>query len=179
MGFLENYGNAVNATNLIDDSTHSRCAPLGASGWASRNDLTLGALLARMLVADGTAHDVFESGARNFMEALRTWKPMVEEKARARKWVSEKMPWDIANAKLIYDRVSESSLAYFLDPRCGPCGGAGQDSDRRSCPHCKGTGIADLLMATREREWALDMVSELQEIVRSYTVRAKEKMREE
>lgn len=174
MSFAETYARSVNSSSLTDDAFHSNCMPLGASGWASKDTSALGMLLLRMTTADGMPGDAFESGARNFPAALHLWIPLVRAKGRARKWCAEHDDRGQVRAEALYVRVGESSLAYFLDQRCSPCEGRGVDIDRCICHHCKGTGIADLLMAANERGITLDLVSDLQELVSSHVFRAKE-----
>ena len=180
MNFAKSYSRAVNSSNLRDSELHHTCESLAASGWASRDVSSLGALLLRITLADGSAKKVFESGCRNFAEALRVWIPMVRSKGEHRHWCKggSTPKRDAATAEALYVRVGESALAYFLDPRCLPCEGAGVDHDRRTCIHCKGTGIAELVMKESERQIALDLVSDLQGIIQSHTSRAAYLMRE-
>jgi hypothetical protein len=179
MDFAKTYSQSVNSSNLIDDDRHDGCMPLGASGLASRDMSGLGALLLRAKVADGSPSKVFESGCRNLGSILRLWVPLVRDKGRARKWCADSTPRDAATAEALYVRVAESSLAYWLDPHCGVCSGAKVDSDRRTCIHCKGTGIAELLMNARDKDIALGLVSELEDLTQSHARRAGYVLRDE
>ena len=180
MNYKKAYSRSVNSSNLIDDAYHSSCEPLAASGWASRDISSLGALLLRITLADGSAKKIFESGCRNFSEALRVWIPMVRSKGEHRHWHKggSTPQRDAANAEALYVRVGESALAFFLDDRCQPCEGAGVDHDRRTCAQCKGTGKAELLMKESDKQITLDLVSDLQGIIQSHTSRAAYVMRE-
>jgi len=181
LNFKKAYARSVNSSNLQDSERHYSCEPLAASGWASRDISGLGAILLRILWADGNSKMLFESGCRNFSEALRIWLPMVRNKGEHRKWHKggSTPRRDAASAEALYVRVGQSALAYFLDDRCGVCEGAGVDSDRRTCIHCKGTGKAELLMKEPDKGIALDLVSDLQEIVDSHSTRAVYAMREQ
>lgn len=179
MSFETKYSNSVNASSLQDDAFHGNCMPLGASGMASRDMTGLGALLLRAKVADGSPSKVFESGCRNLGPILRIWLPLVREKGMARKWVKSDTPRDAATADALYRRVAESSLAYWLDDRCNECGGATVDHDRRTCQRCKGSGKEELLMNAREKDIALDLVSELEDLMQSHARRSAYALRDE
>jgi hypothetical protein len=141
---------------------------------------SLGAILIRIQLADGSTRKIHESGCRNIAAALRVWLPMVRSRGENRKWHKggSTPAHDAANAEALYMRVGESALAYFLDDRCNECEGATVDHDRRTCQKCKGTGKAELLMRESERQIALDLVSDLQGIINSHASRAAYAMRE-
>jgi hypothetical protein len=179
MSFAKKYSMSVNSSNLIDDVFHDAVMPLGASGLASVDTTGIGSLLLRAKVADGSPGKIFESGCRNLGPILSLWIPMVREKGIARKWMNPHTAWDILAAETLYRRVAESSLAYWLDKKCLPCGGTGVDHDRRTCIHCKGSGIAKLLMGRFEKEITLDLVSELEDIMQSHARRSSYIFRDE
>ena len=160
------------------DQFHENTLPLAASGWAGRDISELGMLLSRIKYADGTPSKVFESGSRNLGPILAIWIPMVKAKGEQRKWVPTITPREILNAEEMYKRVGESALAYWLDPFCPVCHGAKQDADRRTCDPCKGTGVAELLMGRRDKELALDLVSELEDMLQSHSRRSAYILRE-
>jgi hypothetical protein len=171
MSFAMSYSRSVNTSSLRDDEHHDNCMPLGASGWAHREVSNLGMLLLRCQTADGVPNQIFESGARNIPAILKIWMPMVKAKGVARKW-------DIHAGDGFYQTLAESSLAYFLDPWCSPCGGTGQDADRRTCAHCKGVKVAPINMHQKMADITRDLVSELGDLLNSHVSRAKAAFRD-
>lgn len=172
MGFADRYLHAVNASNLQDDEHHHATDALCAAALADTTGAGIGSLLSRVKYADGTQHQLFESGSANMAQLLRIWTVRVIEKGRERKWVREGTAWDAQAAQALYVRVAERSLAHWLDGKCASCHGSGNTTDRRICVPCKGTGKAEVGGAGFERERVLDMVSELEGLLASHNARA-------
>jgi hypothetical protein len=101
----------------------------------------------------------------------------VTKRGRARRWVPENTAWDAEAALKLYRQVAEHSLAYWLDGKCGPCGGTGV-TEARACKCCSGTGKVELTMAAGfVREHTLNMVSELHNIADSHAARVASRLR--
>jgi RecJ-like exonuclease len=91
--------------------------------------------------------------------------------------VPENTAWDAEAALKLYRQVAEHSLAYWLDGKCGPCGGTGV-TEARACKCCSGTGKVELTMAAGfVREHTLNMVSELHNIADSHAARVASRLR--
>ncbi len=178
--FAQRYVHSVNSSNLLDDQFHCNAEPLRASSYADMTggDAIFGSLLCRAKYGDSTVHKTFESGTANLVELLRLWIVLVTEKGKDRKWLPEpKTEWDIRAAHVLYKRVAETSLAHWLDGRCGPCEGAGQTPDRRLCTCCAGSGKAQIEAGRYETQKILDMISELEGVFHSYAGRARKLLR--
>lgn len=125
---------------------------------------------------EGDAVEV-ERNVGHLAQLLRLWTAEVVKRGRARRWVPENTAWDADAAQKLYRQVAEHSLAYWLDGKCEPCGGAGV-VEARACKCCGATGKAELTMAAGfVREHTLDMVSELYSIADSHAARAASKLR--
>lgn len=179
MGFADKYLHALISSDLRDDAYHHATEALFAAAVADTTGAGLGALLSRVKYADGTPSKLFEAGTANLAHLLRVWRAIVQQKGIERKWVRMTAAWDVQAAYALFDRVAEQSLAHWLDGRCGSCLGAGQTSDRRLCPCCKGGGRAELPAGGLEREKVLDMVTELETYLQSHNARAAARLRRE
>jgi hypothetical protein len=92
------------------------------------------AALRQALEGDTTTQ---EAGVAHIANLLRVWTAEVIKRGRARRWVPENTAWDADAAYKLYRAVAENSLAYWLDDKCAPCGGTGQDSTKL-CRVCSG-----------------------------------------
>lgn len=170
--FIDQYIKSVNTSDLRDDAHHHATEPLHASASADRSGgMIPGSLLARVKYASG-AHKLFESGTADLAELQRLWIAAVQQKGKERGWVKVRAEWDITAAHKLYEHIARVSLAYWIDPRCEPCAGAGVTTDRRTCGCCKGTGRAALDEAALAAERIKDMVSELEGIYQAHGGRA-------
>ena len=99
--------------------------------------------------------------------------PGRHQKGTERRWIKSNTAWDQQAAHALYERVAYASLAHWLDGKCKPCGGTGQQA-RRLCTCCNGTGTghAALKGGSFERERALDTISELEGLMQSHDQRA-------
>lgn len=177
MGFADRYVSSLNASTLQDDEEHHAAEPLFAAAVADMSGAGIGALLTRVKYADGSIRKTFESGTQNLTQLLRIWTLRVIEKGRERRWVREATMWDQQAAEVLFRRVAERSLAYWLDGKCPSCSGTGISADSRFCQPCKGSGRGEIGGGGYEREKALDMVSELEGLMRAHNMRAQSKMR--
>lgn len=176
MAFVEKYVASLNASSLLDDAQHHQTDALVAAALADGTGAGLGSLLSRVKFADGSVSKMFEGGTANLAQLLRIWTAAVIEKGRARKWVKEGTAWDAQAAQALYRRVAERSLAHWLDGKCKPCGGTGQQA-RRLCTCCGGNGQAALEGGGFELERIRDMVGELENLLISHNARAAGRMR--
>jgi hypothetical protein len=172
--FAERYARSLQSSDLRDDEHHTSTEALFAAAIASKTGTGLGALLSRVKYANGTPREAFQAGSNNLALLLRVWMDAVAEKGRERNWLPARTAWDAQAQHALYRRVAMGSLAYWIDSRCGECGGPGQMANRRLCPSCKGTGRAEIApTAPRlERELIADMVSELEGMVQAHNARA-------
>ena len=176
MAFAERYVAAVNSSNLLDDAEHHQTEALIASALADTAGGGLGALLSRVKYADGTVNRLFEGNPANLARLLRIWHQAVIKKGTERRWIKSNTAWDQQAAYALYERVAYASLAHWLDGKCKPCGGTGQQA-RRLCTCCGGNGQAALEGRGFERERTLDMVSDLEALVQSHHARASLRLR--
>ncbi len=177
MGFAEKYVASVNSSDLRDDEHHRATEALIASALADVTGESLGALLHRVKYADPTTRKTFEAGTQNLAALLRIWESRVMARGKDRQWIKMNTAWDADSAYALFRRVAHNSLAYWMDPHCKPCGGTGNTRDRRICTCCAGTGRTLLPKGGLEREKTLDMVSELEDMLKSHERRAAALMR--
>lgn len=174
MGFADRYVGALGSSNLMDDALHHQTEALAAAALSG----DIGALLCRTKYADGTIHKLFESGTQNLAHLIRIWTAAVTEKGNARRWIKTE---DMAIAHILYRRVAEASLAYWLDGKCKKCAGTGITvlMGNCKCTACKGTGAAEITgMREYEKKLTLDMVSELTALYDSHARRATAMLRD-
>ncbi len=83
-------------------------------------------------------------------------------------------------AQMLYRRVAEASLAYWIDGTCKSCSGTGNQGCAKacaSCAPCSGTGKAVIVCSGGfERERIKDMVSELESISIGHAGRASQRL---
>jgi DnaJ-class molecular chaperone len=180
MPFAERYLNALNSSNLQDDELHRQTEPLKAAALADLSGgsgSVFGSMLARAKV-DVLAHKTFESGTQGLTALIRVWREEVRRRGTERKWVKIGSERDIQTAHALYMRVSEKSLAHWLDPNCKVCNGT-KVVARQACKGCGGSGVAPIECTSQyERERIKDMVSDLEGIYQSHGSRAGAKMRQ-
>lgn len=167
MGFADHSVRSLGSHDLRDDAFHHDLDAIAAAALAG----DIGSLLARVKYGDGTINRLFEGNPGNLAQLLRVWTNVVIEKGRTRRWVKEGTAWDAQAAQALYRRVAERSLAHWLDGKCKPCGGTGQQA-RRLCTCCGGNGKAALEGGGFERERVKDMISELEGLIQSHDQRA-------
>lgn len=86
--------------------------------------------------------------------------------------------WDQEAAQALYRRVAHASLAHWLEDKCEACRGTDVTTNRQFCVPCKGSGKATVQCAGGfERERIIDMVSELEGLVKAHNARAASKLK--
>ncbi|MGK5020733.1 hypothetical protein [Janthinobacterium sp. LB2P10] len=171
MGFADRYIASIGSTNLLDDALHHQTDPLAAAALAG----DIGALLCRVKYADGTLNRMFEGNHQNLAQLLRIWTAEVIKRGQSRRWLPVNTAWDADAAQVLYRRVAEKSLAYWLDSKCKVCSGTGVKAllGHGICASCNGSGAASIHGAAGlELERVKDMVSELTAIYDSHSGRA-------
>lgn len=118
--------------------------------------------------------------AEAFRSLSRDWLTIVIAKGTERKWVKSA---DIAISHVLFRRVADFSLGYYLDSACKECGGTGAMGPQeayKTCPACKGTKRAELpKMGAYERKLSLDLVDELTSLEQTHAGVATAKLRRE
>lgn len=172
--FAEQYARSLQSSDLRDDAHHTSTEALFAAAIASKTGTGLGALLSRVKYADGRLTDEFSRGSTNLAQLLRIWTDLVVAKGIGRAWIGVRSAWDMDAAQLMYRRIARASLAYWIDSRCLECNGAGVLATRRYCPACKGAGKTGLGegIGGIERDRIMEMVGELEGLVRAHNARA-------
>lgn len=180
MGFADKFVRSLSSHDLRDDDQHHHLGPIAAAAIADCKVGSFGALLCRVKYADGTIHKDFEGNAANLAALLRLWTAEVTKRGQDRKWVKIHSERDIQAAHILYKRVAEASLAYWLDGKCEDCHGSGVSADRTLCRPCKGSGQAEIKCSGGfELERIKDMVSELHSMASSHAYRANNLLRNE
>jgi hypothetical protein len=117
-------------------------------------------------------------GDADFSALRGAWMAIVADKGTARRWIKTQ---DIAIAHILYKRVAEYSLAYYLDSTCKACNGIGTQGPSggyKVCPACKGTKKAELpKIDAYEKKHVEHMVSELTELEQTHAGVASAKLR--
>lgn len=164
MEFVDRYARALGASNLQDRQAEPLLAAAFAAAGATGE---LGPLLLRVRYVDDPLRT-----PSNLAQLLRLWTAHVINRGRARKWASEKTPWDAQTAHTLYRTVAELSLAHWLDGVCKSCNGTGKH-DNDACRDCAGKGDTPVQHAGAfVRERVKDMVSELHGIASDHAARA-------
>ena len=180
MGFADKFVWSLNSHDLRDDEFHHDLDPVAAAAVADASVGTFGALLCRVKYADGTIHKDFEGNPENLAQLLRLWRAEVTKRGKARQWVRISSARDVETEHILYKRVAEASLAYWLDGKCADCHGSGVTKDRAICKPCKGSGDAEVVCSGGyERERIKDMISELHAIVTGHASMASRLLRNE
>lgn len=171
--FADRYIHSVNSSDLRDDDTHHATDALAAAALADTSGGGLiGSLLCRVKYADGVVHKTFESGVGNLAQLVTAWTAEVTKRGRERKWVRIESDRDIQTAHALFKRVSEKSLAHWLNPNCTTCNGS-KLVNRMKCNACNGTGAAAIECSSQyELGKVKDMVSELEGIYQAHSARA-------
>jgi hypothetical protein len=111
-------------------------------------------------------HTGVGSEIHEFRSLRRTWREIVSQKGRERKWIKDS-DWPTMGSifPAMVDRIATHSLAYYLDGQCKECGGTGKlgpENMRTVCKSCEGTARAKLPpMNNYEKKLAEDLISEL------------------
>jgi hypothetical protein len=178
MAFAERYNHAL-VGNLQDDEHHNATSVLSASALADRSARDIGALLHRVKYASA-AKQAFESGNHELATLCKAWLAIVTDKGSARKWVKSE---DVSIAPILYRRVADASLAYYLDSTCKECSGTGTQGAAgcyKTCLTCKGSKRAELpAMRAYEKHRVLEMVDELTALEHTHAGVASVKLRRE
>lgn len=178
MLFAEKYARSVNSSDLHDDDRHHSTDALHASGLADMHAAdasmgNIGALLNRVKYADGVARKEFEGNPANLARLIRIWGMLVAQKGQERAWIKPTNSWDIQTAPAFFNRVAKASIIYWLDGKCTTCKGASILLSQHTCPDCKGSGQSEIKCSSEyEKSKVIDMVSELEEIAGSHSMRA-------
>lgn len=176
MGFAERHLHALCSSNLKDDAFNFQPEALQASAHADKVARNIGSLLSRVKNANCYRRE-HEGDTHALAALLREWQRIVTEKGTARRWVKAE---DVAIAPILYRRVAEASLSFYLDGNCGECSGAGVTQERSICKPCKGSGRGEIVgVSGYERNLILDMLSELGAIDLTHSRTASALMRRE
>jgi len=176
--FVEQYLQALNASNLQDDGQHHQTEPLVAAALADLaggSGTLFGTMLLRANIA-GVPRQAIESSACELAVLLRVWTGEVARKGFDRKWMNIKAEWDIKAAYAMYAKIARVSLAHWLGGECSACNGT-KVVVSRVCTHCAGSGREPIQGGVLEVERVKDMVSELQGLYQAHSARAASKLR--
>jgi hypothetical protein len=181
MGFADRYIGALGASNLMDDERHCQAEALAAAALADLSGgsgSVFGSMLARGKCADGVQRQAIESGSHALAILVRTWEQAVIRKGEDRKWLKIVHPWDVNALHGICRKIARQSLAHWLDGQCAGCRGT-KITAGRACVRCADTpGREPVQGGALEREYVMDMISELEGLYQSHDARAFRKLRE-
>ncbi len=175
--FAHKYTRSLHSSDLRDDEFHHSPEALRASAYADKTgrEIIVGSLLCRVKFSAGS-HKTFGPDDANLAQLVKAWHTAVAEKGRARGWVKPD-PFVINLPEKFYERVAHVSLAYWIDSNCEHCNGTKVNHDRRTCPHCQGSGKAPIIASRFETGIVLDLVSELEGIFQAHSGRANSMLR--
>ncbi|MDB5853268.1 MAG: hypothetical protein JWR22_1309 [Herminiimonas sp.] len=161
MGIIESYSRATQSSNLRDDEHHHATEKLAAVALSS----DLGAALFRVK---------FGNDATTYKALLTAWQAKVTVKAGLRKnWPDHIKP----------NKLAAKSLNYWLNDICEACSGKGYEVATGTpklsndlCKLCNGEKKAPLVCEPDWREYILDMIEDLDDLVRYSAGRAMRKL---
>jgi hypothetical protein len=157
----ERYARATQASNLADDAHHHQLDIIKAVALAGG----LGGLLIRVKVG---------LDATSYPQLVDRWKQHITRMADTKHWPTCVKP----------EKVAVEVLRYWLNNVCKECTGLKYVKHEKSpalkaeiCPCCDGTGITPPKFANEYRRYALDAMSELEEIDLAVGINASKRLR--